>query len=76
MIQHVSQHGKTWPYWFKRMVGVLKNLGDYDLQLQAVLNESGANTYGGQTLPQHTIKFSITGKCGYIWGILEILMVI
>lgn len=58
IVSHISQHGKNWPYWFRKMEN-LKNLGDYTIQLQAVLNESGATTYAGHQLPSHTIKFSV-----------------
>ena len=67
IVTHVCQHGKTWPYWFKRMVGVLKNLGKYRLQLQAVLNESGNSTYAGGSLPSHTVRFTIKGMLAGCW---------
>ncbi|CAH1772323.1 unnamed protein product, partial [Owenia fusiformis] len=59
IVQHISQHGKTWPYWFRKMENV-KNLGSHTLILQAVLNESGANMFAGRELPSHRIKFSVT----------------
>ena len=39
----------------------IKNLGNYTLQLQVVLNESGEHVYSGKELPSHKLKFSITG---------------
>ena len=39
----------------------IKNLGNYTLQLQVVLNESGDNMYAGKELPSSRIKFSVTG---------------
>lgn len=39
-----------------------KNLGNYTLQLYAVLNESGNNMFGGRELPSHKIKFSVNGN--------------
>ncbi|KAL3892332.1 hypothetical protein ACJMK2_004548 [Sinanodonta woodiana] len=59
IVSHISQHGKNWPYWFRKMENI-KNMGNYTLQLQVVLNESGGNTYAGKELPSHKIKFSVT----------------
>ncbi|KAL5015375.1 hypothetical protein ScPMuIL_009645 [Solemya velum] len=56
---HISQHGKNWPYWFRKMENI-KNLGNHSLILQAVLNESGANMYAGKELPSEKIKFVVT----------------
>jgi len=40
----------------------LRNIGNYTLQLQAMLNESGGVTViSGKHLPSHTLRFSITG---------------
>jgi len=40
----------------------LRNIGNYTLQLQAMLNESGGVTVvSGKHLPSHVIRFSITG---------------
>ncbi|BFZ21319.1 hypothetical protein BsWGS_24357 [Bradybaena similaris] len=58
IVSLLSQHGKTWPYWFRKMDSA-KNLGNYTLQLHAVLNESGNNMFGGKELPSHRIKFSV-----------------
>ncbi|XP_060084908.1 structural maintenance of chromosomes flexible hinge domain-containing protein 1-like [Ylistrum balloti] len=59
MVSHISQHGKNWPYWFRKMENI-KNLGPHTLSLQVVLNESGANTYAGKQLPSYKIKFHVT----------------
>ena len=40
----------------------VRQLGSHTLQLQAVLNETGANTYAGKTLPLQRFKFTVTGK--------------
>ncbi|KAG8571143.1 hypothetical protein GDO81_011539 [Engystomops pustulosus] len=58
IISHISQHGGKWPYWFKKMENITK-LGDYTLKLQAVLNESNADKYGGKALPCKKIMFKI-----------------
>nr|KAG5694801.1 hypothetical protein BaRGS_019178 [Batillaria attramentaria] len=58
IVSHISQHGKNWPYWFRKMEN-MKNLGSHTIQLQTVLNESGATTYAGHQLPSHAIKFNI-----------------
>ncbi|XP_029446943.1 LOW QUALITY PROTEIN: structural maintenance of chromosomes flexible hinge domain-containing protein 1 [Rhinatrema bivittatum] len=58
IISHISQHGGKWPYWFKKMENIQK-LGNYTLKLQAVLNESNADTYAGRSLPSKTITFKI-----------------
>ena len=42
--------------------GNIKNLGNYTLLLQAVLNESGGNSFAGKVLPGHKIKFSVRGR--------------
>jgi hypothetical protein len=60
MVSHISQHGKTWPYWFRKMENI-KSLGQYTLSIQAVLNESGANKFAGRELPSQKIKFTVTG---------------
>ncbi|CAL1539296.1 unnamed protein product [Lymnaea stagnalis] len=54
----LSQHGKTWPYWFRKMDSA-KNLGNYTLQLNCVLNESGNVMFAGRELPSHKIKFTV-----------------
>ncbi|XP_059139967.1 structural maintenance of chromosomes flexible hinge domain-containing protein 1-like [Physella acuta] len=54
----LSQHGKTWPYWFRKMDSA-KNLGNYTLQLNTVLNESGNVMFAGRELPSHIIKFTV-----------------
>ncbi|KAJ8322368.1 hypothetical protein KUTeg_000839 [Tegillarca granosa] len=59
IVSHISQHGKNWPYWFRKMENI-KNLGNHTLQIQVILNESGANTYAGKELPSHKIKFCVT----------------
>ncbi|XP_014770922.1 structural maintenance of chromosomes flexible hinge domain-containing protein 1 isoform X1 [Octopus bimaculoides] len=59
IVSHISQHGKNWPYWFRKMENI-KNLGHHTLQLQVVLNESGATTFAGKDLPSHRIKFFVT----------------
>ncbi|XP_068093326.1 structural maintenance of chromosomes flexible hinge domain-containing protein 1 isoform X2 [Hyperolius riggenbachi] len=58
IISHISQHGGTWPYWFKKMENITK-LGDYTLKLQVVLNESNADKYAGRALPCKIIKFRV-----------------
>ncbi|XP_060561375.1 structural maintenance of chromosomes flexible hinge domain-containing protein 1-like [Ruditapes philippinarum] len=58
LVSHISQHGKTWPYWFRKMENI-KNLGSYTLQLQAVLNESGENMFAGKQLPCEKINFQV-----------------
>ncbi|XP_053383340.1 structural maintenance of chromosomes flexible hinge domain-containing protein 1-like isoform X2 [Mercenaria mercenaria] len=58
IVSHISQHGKTWPYWFRKMENI-KNLGAYTLQLQAVLNESGENMFAGKQLPCEKISFQV-----------------
>ncbi|XP_025090642.1 structural maintenance of chromosomes flexible hinge domain-containing protein 1-like isoform X1 [Pomacea canaliculata] len=58
IVSHISQHGKNWPYWFRKMEN-MKNLGAHTIELHAVLNESGATTYAGRELPSHKIKFTI-----------------
>ena len=62
IIHHVCQHGKTWPYWFKKTAGVLKQLGSYSLQLQAVLSDGGSSTYVGGSLPGLQLGFTIKGR--------------
>ncbi|XP_074656148.1 structural maintenance of chromosomes flexible hinge domain-containing protein 1-like [Tubulanus polymorphus] len=59
IVSHISQHGKSWPYWFRKMENI-KNLGEHTLQLQVVLNESGANIFAGQELPSHKLTFTVT----------------
>ncbi|XP_064651819.1 structural maintenance of chromosomes flexible hinge domain-containing protein 1-like isoform X2 [Lineus longissimus] len=59
IVSHISQHGKTWPYWFRKMENI-KNLGQYTISIQAVLNESGANKFAGRELPMEKIKFTVT----------------
>ncbi|KAG1651529.1 Structural maintenance of chromosomes flexible hinge domain-containing protein 1 [Nymphon striatum] len=59
VVQHISQHAKNWPYWFRKMEN-LKNLGPHSLILQAVLNESGATNLCGKVLPSTKINFTIT----------------
>lgn len=59
IVSHISQHGKNWPYWFRKMENI-KNLGHHSLELQVVLNESGATTFAGKDLPSHCIKFFVT----------------
>ncbi|XP_062594603.1 structural maintenance of chromosomes flexible hinge domain-containing protein 1-like [Saccostrea cucullata] len=59
IVSHISQHGKTWPYWFRKMENI-HNLGPHTLQLQVVLNESGSTIYAGKSLPSHHIKFTVT----------------
>ncbi|KAK3088610.1 hypothetical protein FSP39_021256 [Pinctada imbricata] len=59
IVSHISQHGKTWPYWFRKMENI-KNLGPHTLQLQVVLNESGNNIYAGKELPYYKVKFNVT----------------
>ncbi|XP_055997294.1 structural maintenance of chromosomes flexible hinge domain-containing protein 1-like isoform X2 [Ostrea edulis] len=59
IVSHISQHGKTWPYWFRKMENI-HNLGSHTLQLQVVLNESGSTIYAGKNLPSHQIKFNVT----------------
>nr|KAI8727589.1 structural maintenance of chromosomes flexible hinge domain-containing protein 1-like; partial [Biomphalaria glabrata] len=58
IVSLVSQHGKTWPYWFRKMDSA-KNLGNYTLQLNTVLNESGNTLFAGKELPSYKIKFSV-----------------
>uniref|UniRef100_A0ABM0MF63 Structural maintenance of chromosomes flexible hinge domain-containing protein 1-like n=1 Tax=Saccoglossus kowalevskii TaxID=10224 RepID=A0ABM0MF63_SACKO len=59
IVSHISQHGKAWGYWFRKMENV-KNLGVYSLKLQVVLNESSAKEFGGKELPSCKIKFTVT----------------
>ncbi|XP_071103421.1 structural maintenance of chromosomes flexible hinge domain-containing protein 1-like isoform X1 [Haliotis cracherodii] len=59
IVSHISQHGKNWPYWFRKMENV-KNLGPHTLQLQTVLNESGATMFAGKELPSYKIRFTVT----------------
>ncbi|XP_070535302.1 structural maintenance of chromosomes flexible hinge domain-containing protein 1-like [Ptychodera flava] len=59
IVSHISQHGKTWGYWFRKMENV-KNLGYHTLKLQVVLNESGAKEFGGKELPSLKMKFLVT----------------
>ncbi|XP_041360659.1 structural maintenance of chromosomes flexible hinge domain-containing protein 1-like [Gigantopelta aegis] len=59
IVSHICQHGKTWPYWFRKMENI-KNLGPHTLQLQTILNESGQTTYAGRELPSHRIRFTVT----------------
>ena len=40
----------------------IKNLGKHTIQLQVVLNETGANSFAGKQLPSHKIKFIVTGE--------------
>ncbi|KAL8609443.1 hypothetical protein ACOMHN_006630 [Nucella lapillus] len=72
IVSHLSQHGKNWPYWFRKMEN-MKNIGGHTIQLQTVLNESGATSYAGHQLPSHKIKFSITeGEADrFTVGVLE-----
>ncbi|KAH9491932.1 Structural maintenance of chromosomes flexible hinge domain-containing protein 1 [Bulinus truncatus] len=58
IVSLLSQHGKTWPYWFRKMDSA-KNLGNYTLHLNTVLNESGNTTFAGKELPTYKIKFSV-----------------
>ncbi|XP_043921496.1 structural maintenance of chromosomes flexible hinge domain-containing protein 1 [Protopterus annectens] len=58
IVSHISQHGGKWPYWFKKMENIHK-LGSYTLKLQAVLNESSADTYAGRKLPNLTYRFNV-----------------
>ncbi|KAK3701990.1 hypothetical protein RRG08_017880 [Elysia crispata] len=58
IVSLLSQHGKTWPYWFRKM-DCTKNLGAYTIQLNAVLNESGNTNFAGKELPSHKIKFTV-----------------
>ncbi|XP_076437622.1 structural maintenance of chromosomes flexible hinge domain-containing protein 1-like [Babylonia areolata] len=59
IVSHLSQHGKNWPYWFRKMEN-MKNIGGHTIQLQTVLNESGATSFAGHQLPSHRIKFAIS----------------
>ncbi|XP_052765757.1 structural maintenance of chromosomes flexible hinge domain-containing protein 1-like [Mya arenaria] len=58
IVSHISQHGKNWPYWFRKMENV-NYLGNYTLTLQVVLNESGENTFAGRELPGRKYKFQV-----------------
>ncbi|ESO82055.1 hypothetical protein LOTGIDRAFT_135415, partial [Lottia gigantea] len=58
IVSHISQHGKNWPYWFRKMENI-KNLGAHTLLIQSVLNESGATKYAGRELPSHKIRFNV-----------------
>ncbi|KAI0226091.1 Structural maintenance of chromosomes flexible hinge domain-containing protein 1 [Lamellibrachia satsuma] len=58
IVQHISQHGRTWPYWFRKMENI-KNLGPHTILLQAVLNESGASTFAGKDLPSSAVRFTV-----------------
>jgi len=45
----------------------LRNVGNYTLQLQAMLNESGGVTViSGKHLPSHVVHFSITGQTAFL----------
>jgi len=45
----------------------LRNVGNYTLQLQAMLNESGGVTViSGKHLPSHIVHFSITGQPAFL----------
>ncbi|KAL4217928.1 inactivation of X chromosome by DNA methylation [Mactra antiquata] len=72
IISHISQHGKSWPYWFRKMDNI-KNIGQYTLQLQAVITESGENVFAGKQLPSEKIPFQVTeGEAvSFIVGLLE-----
>ena len=50
------------PVFLPALAENMKNLGSHTIQLQTVLNESGANTYAGHQLPCHKIKFFIHGE--------------
>ncbi len=39
----------------------VRNLGSHTLQLQVVLNETGATKFAGKTLPSYKFKFTVTG---------------
>ena len=41
---------------------MIKNLGEYTLQLQTIVNESGASTFAGKPLPSHKLRFTVTGE--------------
>ena len=57
---HVHQHVHL--CFLPALAENMKNLGSHTIQLQTVLNESGANTYAGHQLPCHKIKFFIHGE--------------
>ncbi|XP_030830808.1 structural maintenance of chromosomes flexible hinge domain-containing protein 1 [Strongylocentrotus purpuratus] len=59
IVTHMSQHHKTWSFWFKQM-DIVRNIGPHTLILQAVLGEEGATDFGGRSLPSHKIKFTST----------------
>ncbi|XP_054753736.2 structural maintenance of chromosomes flexible hinge domain-containing protein 1-like [Lytechinus pictus] len=59
IVTHMSQHHKTWAFWFRQM-DIVRNLGPHTLILQAVLGEEGATDFGGHPLPSHKIKFTST----------------
>ena len=55
----------------------VKNLGDYTILIQTMLNKSGADTFAGKVLPKHFIKFKIVGKyscCAHFLFVILILI--
>ncbi|XP_030843190.1 structural maintenance of chromosomes flexible hinge domain-containing protein 1-like [Strongylocentrotus purpuratus] len=59
IVTFVSQHSRTWAFWFKPME-IVRNIGRHTLILQTVLREEGATEFGGRPLPSHKIKFTST----------------
>ncbi|CAM1306288.1 TMPRSS15 (predicted), partial [Pycnogonum litorale] len=58
VVQHVCQHAKNWPYWFRKMENI-KNLGSHTLILQAILHETGTHVLCGKSLPSAKVNFVV-----------------
>ncbi|KAM6457251.1 structural maintenance of chromosomes flexible hinge domain-containing protein 1 isoform 3-T4 [Liasis olivaceus] len=59
IISHISQHGRKWHYWFKKIENIVTP-GTYTLSLQVMLNDE-SNTDTRRPLPSKKFTFHVIG---------------